>query len=411
MSNKSRRIAVLSNTSWSIFNFRYGLLKSLLDSGVKVVIVAPRDEYSQRLENMGCEFEPTPLKNYSTNPFWDLLYTIQLFRILRRKKINFVISYTIKPNIYGSLACRLLNIPNLAVVTGLGHLFTQINWKTEVAKILYRLSLQYSHQVWFLNREDRQAFIRLSIVPEQKTFILPSEGVDTSYFRKNQFAGRSPDFNFLFAGRLMEEKGIHDFVLAAQLVKERYPHINFIILGFLGEGYPHAISKGQLLQWEKEGWIQFRGATSNIKKHLETVDCVVLPSYYREGVPRILLEAASMEIPIITTDNVGCREVIQHGDNGFVCKPRDAESLAYWMTTMINMPIKKREEMGERGRSLVVKKFKEQFIINQYFLTLENALQAKLSVKVKKEKRFSIARSFPIHDKTRSFGRKRSVKK
>ena len=410
MNNTTHRIAIMSNTSWSIYNFRYGLIKTLIESGISVVIIAPEDEYSEQLKSLGCEFQKIQLKNYSINPFWDLFYLFQLFFLLRKKHIDYVISYTIKPNIYGSMACRLLSIPNLAIVTGLGHLFTQLSWKTYIAKMLYRLSLSSTPQVWFLNREDRNTFLDLNIVKKEKTFILPSEGINTAFFQKNSYAGRSPDFNFLFAGRLMEEKGIYDFVEAAKIIKEECPQINFIILGFLGEGYPHAISQSQINQWEREGIIQFKGATANIKKHLEKVDCVVLPSYYREGVPRILLEAASMQIPIITTDNVGCREVIQHGKNGFVCKPKDPASLAYWMKAMIDTPLEKREQMGKKGRILVQSKFREEYIIEHYFIALEKALNDHLPRKKGKESGNSQAKSFPIQHNYRSSSHHRSIK-
>ncbi len=406
MNSKTKRIAILSNTSWSIYNFRLGLIKSLIDSNISVLIIAPQDEFSPKLEEIGCEFQAIQLKNYSINPIWDIYYLVQLFFLLRKKQINYLISYTIKPNIYGSLVSRFLTIPNLAVVTGLGHLFTQLSWKTTIAKLLYRFSLKNTPQVWFLNREDRDTFLEQGIVHKSRTFILPSEGVDTHFFQKNKFAGRNPGFNFLFAGRLMEEKGIHDYVKAAKIVKEQKQEVNFIVLGFLDEGSPHAISKSQLDNWEKEGAIQFKGATANIKKHLEKVDCVVLPSYYREGVPRILLEAASMEIPIITTDNVGCREVIQHGENGFVCKPKDPASLAYWMEAITNIPLEKREEMGKSGRKMILSKFKEQFIIEYYIALLEKTFNSKLSSKKRKDNWYSLSKSFPIQYKSRSSGRK-----
>lgn len=367
MKNKdANNIALVSNTSWSIYNFRKGLIVNLIQQGYHVIIIAPEDGYQSRLEDLGCSFVSVKLKNYSINPFWDLYYFLQLYFILQQQRIDFLITYTIKPNIYGSLAARLLRIPNLSAITGLGLLFIKDNWKTKVAKILYRFSLKKTKQVWFLNREDRRTFVRLRIVKPEQTFILPSEGVNTRYFQRDKFIGRRPHFSFLFAGRLIPEKGIYDFVEAARLVRENYPEVSFDVLGFIGKEFPSAISLEQLRGWEKEGLITYHGSTDHIKHFLNKTDCVVLPSYYKEGVPRILLEAASMEIPIITTDNVGCREVIHHDWNGYVCKNQDPASLAYWMEQLISCSVEQRDKMGQNGRELILQKYDECFIINYY---------------------------------------------
>lgn len=373
MNIKRFTVALLSNTSWSIYNFREGLIRQLLQADIRVVIIAPRDAYSDKLEDLGCIFEPITLHQYGTNPLQDFQYFRQLARLFSKYSINFLISYTIKPNVYGNLAARLHGIPGIAVVTGLGHLFTVMSWKTTIARWLYRLALRSDRQVWFLNKEDQQLFLDSKIVKASQTDYLPSEGIDTHFFTPDRIQNNfnSDSFTFLFAGRLMDEKGVRDFADAARLVKSKHPQVNFEILGFVESDFPHAISRAELTAWEAEGILRYLGETDHMKKHLNRVQCVVLPSYYREGVPRILLEAASMELPIITTDNVGCRDIVHHNYNGYLCKKRDVPDLAHWMEQMLCTPSEKRQAMGRRGRNLVLTIFQEERIVNRYLSILK----------------------------------------
>ena len=373
--HRNETTAIVSNTSWSIYNFRKGLLTKLQLLGTQIIIIAPEDDYSKHFEEMGLIYIPIQLDNYGTNPLKDLLYSLQIFKILLKYRVNFLISYTIKPNIFASFAASLLSIPCLAVITGLGHLFTHRSWKTRIAKSLYKIGLRNVKEVWFLNNEDKRTFLSEGLIKTHQASVLPSEGVDTDYFAKDEKAGRTPQFNFLFAGRLIAEKGIKEFVKAAKMIKQKQTEIQFNVLGFINNNSPHAISKKQMESWHQEGLINFLGATSNIKSYLDCMDCVVLPTYYREGVPRILLEASSMEIPIITTDNVGCREVIDHGVNGYVCQPKNVESLAYWMQKMMDLNEKERDSMGIQGRKIVKNLYDESIIIAKYQKLLAKHLE------------------------------------
>lgn len=371
MKIKRFTVALLSNTSWSIYNFRLGLIQQLQKAGIHIVVIAPRDAYSDKLEQLGCTFEPISLHQYGTNPFQDIKYLQQVGKLFSKYAINFLITYTIKPNIYANLAARLYGIPGIAVVTGLGHLFTKKSWKTVIARLLYKIALFPNRQVWFLNQEDRQFFINSKIVRTAQTDYLPSEGIDTQFFTPDNRRIPIGTFTFLFAGRLMDEKGVRDFANAARIIKSKYPQAKFEILGFIESDFPHAVSREELQNWEAEGILNYLGETDNMRHHLNRADCVVLPSYYREGVPRILLEAASMELPVITTDNVGCRDIIRHNYNGFLCKKRDIHSLAYWMKQMLHLSPEKRLIMGRRSRNLVVNIFQEELIVNRYLAVLE----------------------------------------
>lgn len=371
-------VALVSNTSWSIYNFRAGLIQQLLLENIKVVIIAPQDAYSAKLQEWGCVFESVDLNKYGSNPVHDLRFCWQIGKILRKHAINFLITYTIKPNIYANLVARWYRIPSIALVTGLGHLFTIHSWKTTIATWLYWLALRTVAQVWFLNREDLQFFTQKRIVKNQQARYLPSEGVDTEQFSRSTpktiKSSKDKSFTFLFAGRLLDEKGVREYVTAARIVKATYPQVKFEILGFIEDDFPYAVTAKELATWHKEGVIAYLGTTDNIEAHLERVDCVVLPSYYREGVPRILLEAASMQLPIITTDNVGCKDIVKHGQNGFLCRKKDAAHLAFWMEKMIQLPAKERMQMGTNGRLITHHSFREELIFNRYLNVLQQYL-------------------------------------
>lgn len=368
-------IALLSNTAWSMFNFRKGLMQALVSAGYKVIVIAPRDKYASQIETWGCTFEHVTINRYHGNFVDDWRYIRQLYRVFKKHHVQFVISYTIKPNIFGSMLAHVLGIPAIAVITGLGQLFTNPSWKTQLVKPLYKLALRAVHQIWFLNREDQAIFQSLQLCTAEKSVYLPSEGVDTVHLTKSYLNGKSPEhFTFLFAGRLMEEKGIREYVAAAETIRRQFPKVNFDILGFIETGYPTAISEAEILGWQNKGVIRFHGATDDIKEALQNSDCLVLPSYYREGVPKILLEAASMEKTIITTDNVGCRDIVQHGVNGFLCQSKNADNLAHWMEQILLLPYPERRRMGSNSRELVVRQFEETLIVNRYLATLQQFL-------------------------------------
>lgn len=361
-----KRIAIVSNTSWSVFNFRLGLLKMLKQKGYDVFVIAPKDEFSERIIAEGVAYFELYLDNQGMNPLRDVFTLRQLTQLYRRLKIDFVFHYTIKPNIYGSWAAYFNRIPCVAVTTGLGHLFLQNNWATKIAQWLYRISLQHSLSVWFLNKEDINIFIVKKIAPPQKTFLLPSEGINTTYFKRRRPQKPQPLQHFLFLGRIIWDKGIAEYVEAAHQLYTEFPNVSFQVLGFLEVQNPNAVPTEQMNHWVQEGVINYLGVSADVRSYLENASCVVLPSYYREGISRVLLEAAAMEVPIITTDNVGCRDVVQDNYNGFLCKPKNTADLIAKMRQMILLSNEERLTMGQKSREIVTKKFSEEIVLKHY---------------------------------------------
>ncbi|MFK5976197.1 MAG: glycosyltransferase family 4 protein [Sulfurovum sp.] len=358
----NKTIAITINTSWNIFNFRVGLLKALQNDGYHIVCIAPRDEYSKRLEALGFEYRHIDIDNRGSNPFLDMKLIYQLYHIYKEINPDVILHYTIKPNIYGSIAGGLLGMKMISNISGLGTIFLNQSFSSRVGKWLYRVALKYPKVVFFQNREDRELFVNLELVSKEKIDILAGSGVDMQMFKapykKKIYKKR---LAFLFIARLLTDKGIMEFVEASAML----PNSDFYILGEYYPNNPTAITPKQMQKWTESFNLIYLGSTDSVKEVIDSVDCVVLPSY-REGLSRVLLESASMAKPIVTTNVAGCKEVVDDGVNGFLCKPKDKVSLARTMKKMIDLSHKERQEMGIRGREKVAREFDEKFVIDRY---------------------------------------------
>jgi glycosyltransferase involved in cell wall biosynthesis len=362
------RIAIVINTSWNIYNFRKGLIKELLKQGHQVVAIAPPDKYSPLLKELGCNFIPVKLDNKGVNPFKDLIFFLHIFRIYRFLKPDVIFHYTIKPNVYGTLAATLRGIPSINNVSGLGTVFLRKNWASNVAFFLYRLTFNYPKKVFFQNYHDRDLFVKQKLVQASVTDILPGSGIDLDHFKPVTF-NRNKHFTFLVVARLLYDKGIIEFAEAARKIKSQGHQATFQLLGFLdtSEG---GVKPHELDTWIKEGIVEFLGQTDDVRPAMGAADCIVLPSY-REGTPRSLLEAGGLGKPIIATNVPGCTEVVTEGLNGFLCNPRDAGDLADKMLKMMFLSDDKLAQMGRKSRSEVEKKFDEKEVIQKYQQALQ----------------------------------------
>ncbi|MGL6382079.1 glycosyltransferase family 4 protein [Aeromonas caviae] len=363
MNNK--KIALVANTAWSMFNFRYGLLSRLIYDGYQLTIIAPRDEFSDKLQKMGCAVVDLPMEAKGTNPLQELKLIYTLYRIYQQITPDFIIHYTIKPNVYGSFAAKIAGIPSLAITTGLGYTFVNDNFIAKIARQLYKMAFRYPKEVWFLNEDDRQAFLAYSLVSENKAKLLHGEGVNLSHFSPiSSSFGHNPT-TFLLIARMLWDKGIGEYIEAARVIKSKYPKTHFQLLGACDVPNPSLISREQISIWESEGIVEYLGTTDDVRTVIANVDCVVLPSY-REGIPRTMLEAAAMAKPLIVSDAPGCKDVVINGKTGFLCKVKNRDSLAAAMELIINQSTQERVDMGMAGRNLVLHKFDERIVIKKY---------------------------------------------
>lgn len=358
------KLVLYANTAWYLHNFRYGLIRALLEQGSEVVVMAPTGKAVKSLESMGAQFIPMEMDNKGSNPARDFSLSIRSYRALRNIRPDVVLNFTIKPVIYGTLAAKLLGIPCINTITGLGTAFIKESWITKVVGVLYRMSLPLSHRVFFQNPDDRQLFLDRRYLSADLIRVVPGSGINLSRFSPSaQAPGET--LRFLLIARMLRDKGVVEYVDAARILKERGLKAEFQLLGPIGVDNRTALSAEQLRAWEDEGLIRYLGAAEDVRPHIAKADCVVLPSY-REGTPRTLLEASAMAKPLVATDVVGCREVVKHGENGFLCKVRDADSLAAAIVRFAELSSQEKLEMGVAARRRVELFYDEKIVIGMY---------------------------------------------
>ena len=369
-SREIRTIMIVSNTAWSLYNFRLGLACALRDSGFRVVMVAPYDEYADRIMQAGFEYRPLEFDNSGTNPYHDIKLFFKLLRLYRSLRPVVILHFTIKVNIYGALAARFLKIPSLGNITGLGTLFLSDNLIYRAARYLYLIALRSPYKVFFQNPADRDLFLRKEFVRPEQVSLLPGSGVNLNNFKPVKV---TPKRQYLFVGRLIRDKGIFEFVEAARLLKPKYPQVEFAILGDLYLKNPTAVSKATLDDWIDTGIVRYLGYVDNVQAEMASSECIVLPSY-REGLSRVLLEASAMARPIVASDVPGCNDVVDDGVTGFLCEVRSSEDLALKIEKMINLSPNKRTAMGKAGRKKIEQQFDEKIVIRMVIDVVNKAL-------------------------------------
>lgn len=377
-SGATRSVVISINTAWNIANFRGGLIRGLQADGFEVVCAAPPDAHVARLVDMGCRFEPIEMDNKGVNPFGDLQVLRRYRRLLARVRPSVYLGYTIKPNVYGTLAARSLAIPVINNVSGLGTAFIRQNWLTHIAKVLYKASIGRSERVFFQNEDDRSLFVGLGLVDRGRTALVPGSGIDLGHFRPvdgaQGAAGSDAGFRFLMIARLVHDKGVREFVDAARLLRQQRPQVRCQLLGFLDVENRTAVTRAEVNQWVSDGIVEYLGSADDVRPYIAASDCVVLPSY-REGTPRTLLEAAAMGKPLVATNVPGCREVVQDGLNGLLCEARSAEDLARKMIDIVDLDPQRRSDMGRASRAKVEREFDEALVVDAYRTAIAELLE------------------------------------
>lgn len=361
------KILLSGNTGWSIWNFRRELIAMLLDRGDKVWVFAPLDQYTDKLQEIGCHCVDMKIDGKGKNPLREWKLYRDFVTLYKKERFDFVIHYTIKPVIYGSIAARKSRLKTINVITGLGDAFKKEGLFNRFITALYKFSLRGDCKVFFLNKENSEVFSKKKIIPHEAINILPSEGIDLDHFSYRSFV-QNTSIKFLFIGRILKEKGTEILFRAFQQVKETLPdaRIELVFQGFLDVSNETAVSEAEMKQWTETDGVSYLPPTEDVRESVEQADCVVLPSFYGEGIPRSLLEAAAMGRPIITTDNIGCRDVVIDGTTGYLCRVKDVNSLAEQMIRFIKLSSEQQVAMGVAGHDYVKAHFSIEQVLENY---------------------------------------------
>jgi glycosyltransferase involved in cell wall biosynthesis len=296
--------------------------------------------------------------------------TLELLSIYKRIQPDVIFHFTIKPNIYGTIAARLLRIPTINNVCGLGTVFLKDGLVSKIAMSLYKFAFQFPQKIFFQNYDDQDLFISRSLVHQEITQVLPGSGINIEHFTKKKAAvADDRPFTFLMISRLIYDKGVVEYIDAARILRNEGINARFQLLGAMDPEHRRGIDLDTIFEWINEEVIEYLGTSEDVRLELAQADCVVLPSY-REGTPRTLLEAASFELPLIATDVPGCRNVVKNDFNGFLCQMKNGEDLSQKMRQMYALANEKRIEFGRNSRQIIEENFDEQIVIDHYLQLL-----------------------------------------
>lgn len=360
------RILLTGNTCFKIANFREGLVKTLIERGCEVVVLAPTDATREKLVTMGCRVLDLRMDRNGTSPLAEWASLARIYRVLRSEQPTIVFGYTIKNNIYAGLACRWLGFRFVPNVTGLGPAFNQAGMLNRIVRLLYRLAFARAQSVFFQNPEDQATFRQAGLVRARQSRLLPGSGVDLARFASKSLPAEDNGLVFLLVARLLWDKGIGLFAEAARAMRAHNPTLRFQVLGPIDRDSRSAIPREQMQAWVDEGIIEYLGEMADVRPAFEAAHCIVLPTWYREGTPRILLEAAATGRPAITTDTPGCRDAVVDGETGLLCAPKSLESLIATLDRFVALSPNDRFAMAARARARAEAEFDEGRVIEAY---------------------------------------------
>lgn len=355
-----KRILILSNHFITLYNFRKELIRRLNDEGHQVYISMPKSDDNKFFKDMGCKIIETPVERRGINPLRDIGLIMTYIRIMKDVKPDIVFSYTIKPNIYGSIASNITKNKQINNITGTGATFLKRNFVSEVAKLLYKMSVKKSYKVFFQNNGDKDLFVKNHMVKDNYA-MLPGSGVNLDQFQLSGFPSES-ETNFIFMGRVMRLKGIDQYIETAKVVKEAYPNTNFYIAGFIEEEKYKPI----IDEYNSKGIIKHIGFQKDIKSWIEKCHCTILPSHGGEGVPNVLLESAAMGRACIASRINGSKDVIDDGVTGYLFETENAEDLTDKVRRFLNLRFEDKVKMGLSGRSKVEREFDRKIVVEAY---------------------------------------------
>ena len=362
-----KKILILANLDMGLYNFRKELLQSLLDQGYEVYISLPMGERISDMEAMGCKFLETPVDRRGMNPVADLKLFFTYRKLLKTIQPDVVLTYTIKPNIYGGLACRMAKVPYLSNITGLGSAIHNGGLVAKMLLMLYRMSAKYASCLFFQNSQN-QEFFREKGAISKNSVLLPGSGVNIKEYTYENYPQKEVPLSFLFIGRLMRDKGVGELLEAARNIRKDHPEVTFDLVGFCEEEYQETFEK-----LNEGNVVNALGQQKNVREFIISHSATVLPSYH-EGTANVLLESASSGRPCIASKIPGCMELIDHGVTGYVCTPKDAADLEKTLRQFIALSYEEKRQMGVLGRLKMEREYDRKIIIEHYLREIGKVL-------------------------------------
>ena len=363
-----KRVVILANYDMGLYKFRRELIARLCDE-YEVLICVPPGEYKSKLNELGARVVHCNMERRGMNPLHELALVNRYKQVIKEECPDVVLTYTIKPNVYGGMACKSKRIPYIPNVTGLGTTIENGGLMSKLSLLLYKIGLSKASCVFFQNETNQRLFAERGIV-KGKTKVIPGSGVNLKDHPFEEYPSIDEGIHFLFIGRIMKDKGIQELLEAINTVKQNGFNVSLDIVGEFDEDYESAIREA-----EKTGYIKFHGLQSNVHPFIKNAHCVVLPSYH-EGMANVMLEAASTGRPVITTTVPGCRETFDEGVTGFGCATQNAQSLVSAMEHFLSLNEDQMAQMGKAGRTKVEKEFDRNIVIESYLDQIQNAINA-----------------------------------
>lgn len=354
------KILILTNNFGGLHSFRKEVVQALVEGGRQVVISAPIDEKKTYFEEMGCRIIDTQFNRKGMNPLKDLALLLQYWKLIKWVKPDVVLSYTIKPNLYGGLACQLCGVPQIANVTGLGVAVEYPGMMQKLTIFLYKICMRKTRLTFFQNT-DNMEFCQEHGMVKGPVRLIPGSGVNLQYHSKVDYPAETEPIRFLFMGRIRREKGIEEFLAAAERITRKYKNVEFHVVGGCEGNY-----EGRLHDLQNKGIVTYHGRQMDVRPFIAMTACTLHPSFYPEGMSNVLLESCSTGRPIMTTMRAGCREIVEDGVNGYVVKQHDAEDLIEKVEKFLSLPYEERKAMGDAARKKAEREFDRNIVVKAY---------------------------------------------